>query len=174
MRKIFLLLMPFILISLASARSSATDKHYHVVHIVDGDTFDATDGQITFRVRVAGMDAPESKQEFGKWATVELKKLIEGKEITIQPIAKGLDRYNRILGQVFLEGEDISLLMIQKGFAFYYRPRCRDYPEDKQLYDYDPRSYVDAEKAARATEVVIWSKKSVKLPCQFRKEHPYH
>ncbi len=172
-KKIFLLLIFFISLPLGSARSSPTDKHYHVVHVVDGDTFDTTDGLVTFRVRVAGMDAPESKQAFGKLATVELKKLIEGKEIVIQPIGRGFDRYNRVLGQVFFEGKDISLLMIQRGFAFYYRPRCRDYPEDKQLYDYDPRPYVDAEKVARATNLVIWSNKSVTLPCQFRKEHPY-
>ena len=148
--------------------------HYRVIHIVDGDTFDATDGQITFRVRIAGMDAPEHDQRFGRWATSEAIKLLEGKEIVIQPVGRGLDRYNRILGQVFESGKDVSLVMIQKGLAFYYRPRCRDYPQDKQLYNYDPQQYVDAELKAHTTHTGIWSEGTIMLPCQFRRDNPYH
>jgi len=68
----------------------------------------------------------------------------------------------------------ISLFMIKRGLAAYYRPKCQDYPEDKQLYDYDPRGYVNAEKEARTAHLLIWSEKSVNLPCQYRKENPYH
>ena len=147
--------------------------HYRVIHIVDGDTFDATDGHITFRVRIAGMDAPEYQQRFGKWATTEMKKLVEGKEVVIRPVGRGMDRYNRILGQVFREGKDLSLLMIERGFAFYYRPRCRDYPQDERLYEYDPQPYVKAESMARVAHLIVWSKGSAMLPCRFRREHPH-
>lgn len=173
MNKIFPLLILFILLPLSPASSSPTDKPYQVVHVVDGDTFDATDGQVKFRVRIAGLDAPESKQAFGKLATLELKKLIEGKEIMILPVGRGLDQFNRVLGQVFFDGKDISTLMIGQGFAFYYRPRCRDFPEDKKLYDYDPEPYINAEQKAHDAGLVIWSDKSMKLPCQFRKDRPY-
>ncbi len=169
-----LLVLLLIFVPWFTAQGGQTDKHYHVINVVDGDTFDATDGQITFRIRVAGMDAPESEQAFGKQATSELTKLIEGKEIVIKPIGRGLDRYNRILGQVFFEGKDVSLFMIQQGFAFYYRPQCRDYPKNKRLYEYDPRLYVNAEKDAQAAKLIIWAEKSITLPCEFRKEHPYH
>lgn len=149
---------------------AAGDHAYHVTHIVDGDTFDATDGQITFRVRIAAMDAPESRQRYGQWATTELKRLIDGQEITIHAIGRGLDRYNRVLGQVFVAGEDVSLLMIRGGFATYYRPGCRDFPEDQRRYQYDPRPYVKAEAGARAAHLVLWSDSATKLPCQFRRE----
>ncbi len=112
MKNLFLMLVFFLAISLPFSSIGQTNKPYRVFHVVDGDTFDATDGQIKFRVRVAGMDAPESKQAFGQLATTELKNLIEGKEITIQSIGRGFDRYNRILGQIFFEGKDISLFMM--------------------------------------------------------------
>jgi len=153
--------------------ANASDVHYRVLHVVDGDTFDATDGNIKFRVRIAGMDAPEYKQAFGKSATIELKNLIEGKDVVIQPVERGLDKYDRVLGQVLSDGKDVSLLMIQGGFAFYYRPRCRDYPDDKQLYQYDPRPYVQAEATARAAHLIVWSQGTGLLPCQFRKENPH-
>lgn len=173
MKPILFLVVLLLLTPCFSAQSSQQiEKHYRMLHVVDGDTFDATDGEIKFRVRIAGMDAPEKGQEFGKWATVELKKLIEGKEISIRSVGKGFDQYNRILGQVLVDGQDVSLLMIKAGAAFYYRPQCRDYPEDKKFYDYDPRAYVSAEAEARSTGRVVWSRAPVTLPCQFRREHP--
>lgn len=161
-----LFLWPFVVIS-----AENTEGRYRVVHISDGDTFDATDGHITFRVRMIAMDAPESRQSFGQWATTELKKSIEGKVVVLQSVGKRpLDKYNRVLGQVFVDGKDISLSMIEKGFATYYRPRCKNYPEDKGLYTYDPRPYVEAEAKARAAGLGVWSEKNWMLPCQFRKE----
>ncbi len=151
----------------------AADKLYRVIHVVDGDTFDATDGQIKFRVRIIGMDAPEKKQAFGKWATVELKKAIEGRDVAIRPVGRGLDKYNRVLGQIFVDGEDVAVRFIRQGLAYYYRPKCRDYSEDKKLYDYDPRPYVEAEAQARAARLAVWSSGSTLLPCQFRKQNPF-
>lgn len=154
------------------ATAAQAERHYKVIHIVDGDTFDATDGHITFRVRVAGMDAPESKQKFGERATSKLRELIAGKDIVIQPVGRGVDRYNRILGQVFVAGKDLSLIMIEQGYAFYYRPQCQNYPQNKRLYQYDPQAYVKAEAEAKSKHLVIWSDGSSMLPCQFRKDHP--
>lgn len=172
MRNTLLLTSLLLLLPCLSAAAAQADRCYKVAHIVDGDTFDATDGHITFRVRVAGMDAPESHQKFGKWATIKLKELIAGKAIVIQPVGKGLDRYNRILGQVFVEGKDLSLIMIAQGYAFYYRPQCQNYPQNRRLYQYDPQAYVKAEAEAKAKQLVIWSEGSTMLPCQFRKDHP--
>lgn len=172
MKEVLLALL-FLCLPPLAMLNAAENGPYRVVHVVDGDTFDATDGHITFRVRIAAMDAPESHQRYGKWATGELTRLIDGKEITIHPVGRGLDRYNRVLGQVFVSGQDVSLVMIDGGFATYYRPHCRDFPEDKSLYQYDPRPYVEAEEKARSKHLVIWSDQDTELPCRFRKEHPW-
>ncbi len=166
----------FTLFSVSSfAQSSNSPKTYHVTHVVDGDTFDATDGHLTFRVRMAAVDAPESKQDFGQWATTELRNLIENKDVAIEPAGKkGLDKFNRILARIFIKEQDVSLMMVEKGLATYYRPRCNDFPEDKKLYPYDPRPYVEAESRARSTHTGIWSRNNFQLPCAYRKKNQRH
>lgn len=146
-----------------------TTYTYQAVKIIDGDTFDATDGNIKFRVRIVGMDAPEKGSPFSKLATVELKSRIEGKKIEIQPVGPKMDRYNRALGQVMVDGRDIGIELIEMGLATYYRPGCGDYPANKKSYDYDPRLYIAAEERARAKKLYLWSDPKTVLPCRVRR-----
>lgn len=148
---------------------STTSQAYRVLKIIDGDTFDATDGNIKFRVRIAGMDAPEKGSPFSKLATVELKNRIEGKKVEIQPVGPKTDRYNRILGQVLVDDRDVGIDMIEMGLAAYYRPGCVDYPANKKSYDYDPRPYIAAEEKARAKKLYLWSDPKMVLPCEARR-----
>src|SRR3989338_3397347 len=85
---------------------------YQVIKLIDGDTFDASDGNIKFRVRIAGMDAPEKGSPFSQLATVELGKRIEGKKVEIQTVGPKMDRYNRVLGQVMVDGRDVGIELI--------------------------------------------------------------
>lgn len=142
---------------------------YKVVSVQDGDTFSATDGNVTFRVRIAAMDAPEKEQAYGKMAKYRLEAILKDQSVTITPVGKGYDKYGRVLGRVFLNGEDISLQMIQEGLATYYRPSCHDYPEDKKKYDYDPQKYVEAEQLAKSEGKNIWSSSRSVLPCRYRR-----
>lgn len=174
-RKIWWLLL-FVLLGLAW-RAFAQDTgswqshRYSVIRVTDGDTFTATDGNINFKVRIAGMDAPEKAQSYGKVATSALSSLIMGKQIAIKTVGNGLDQYGRVLGIVYVEGKDVAQEIIQQGLATYYRPRCRDYPDDKDKYNYDPRAYISAEVSARAKKMNFWSAANDVLPCRFRQLH---
>lgn len=148
----------------------AGESHkYKVVSVLDGDTFIATDGNIKFKVRIAAMDAPEKGQSYGKVAQYRLKKMLSGQNIAITSISKGVDRYGRVLGLVSLNGKDIALDLISEGLATYYRPSCKDYPSDKDKYNYDPRPYIAAEKEARKSKKNMWSDEHAMLPCKFRR-----
>lgn len=150
-------------------QTATWQKHrYTVIKITDGDTFTATDGNIRFKVRIVGMDAPESKQAYGEVAKHTLSTVILNKTIAIQPVKSGLDMYGRVLGQVYVDQRDVAELMIAQGMATYYRPTCRDYPEDSSRYNYDPRVYVEAEAAARREKRGVWALPAFKLPCVFR------
>ncbi len=144
---------------------------YSVVRITDGDTFVATDGNIKFKVRIAGMDAPEKSQSFGKVATNALSTLISNHTVTIKTVGNGMDQYGRVLGIVFVDGKDTAENLIQQGLATYYRPRCNDYPADKTSYNYDPRLYIQAEMQARSKKLNFWSINNVTLPCEFRRQN---
>jgi len=143
---------------------------YKVLKVKDGDTAVLTDGNVKFTVRFAGMDAPESGQDYGKVSTNQLSQLILEKEVKLEPVASGLERYGRVLGHVFLGDKDVSLLMVEGGYAYYYRPSCLDYPANKDKYNYDPRPYIEAEQKAKLSHKNIWSQQNIVLPCQYRKE----
>lgn len=153
----------------AEAGSGAREYSYQVVRVQDGDTFIATDGNIKFRVRIAAMDAPESKQAYGKVATYQLGKLLETNKVRIEPVGAGYDQFGRILGKVYVGETDVGLKMVELGLASYYRPKCKDYPESKKKYNYDPREYIQAELAARHSKLAMWGAKDAILPCQFRR-----
>jgi endonuclease YncB( thermonuclease family) len=79
-----------------------------VVAISDGDTITVLDSNnIQHRIRLQGVDAPESKQAFGSRSKQNLSDLIFNKQVTVEWNAR--DRYQRILGKVMLEGRDINL-----------------------------------------------------------------
>ena len=169
MRKSLILVLVLILISPFNAYA----LDYKVIHVVDGDTFVATDGIVEFKVRIVGMDAPESKQDYGQLAKAFLAKLVEDQMVTLKPIKKPLDRYNRVLAQVFVHDADVADLMIAEGLAYYYRPTCQDYPIDKKKYDFDPVGYVEKEAMAKKQNLGFWKEAARQLPCQYRKLHPY-
>lgn len=56
-----------------------------VIHIQDGDTITVMDGsQTSHRVRLAGIDAPEKKQSFGRASTGSLQEQIAGQAVTVE------------------------------------------------------------------------------------------
>lgn len=91
-----------------------------VIRVSDGDTIsvlDALDGG-NFRIRISGIDAPETKQPFGQKAKQYLSGLIFGKTVSVR--FTEIDRYGRIVGRVYLERADVGLAMLSAGFAWHY------------------------------------------------------
>jgi micrococcal nuclease len=98
-----------------------------VERVADGDPVTVlTPNQTTLRVRMFGIDAPETPkgttfpgQPYGKEAAAYLKQLVEGKRVTVEIYA--VDRYQRLLLTIFVDGKDINLAMIEAGLAEVYR-----------------------------------------------------
>ncbi|MFH1356473.1 MAG: thermonuclease family protein [bacterium] len=143
---------------------------YALSSIVDGDSFIMTDGRAQFPVRIAGIDAPEYNQAFGNEAKSKLIKLLKGKKLTFEPVGSGMDFYKRALGHVYANGEDVGLALIKEGLAYYYRPTCKDYPIDKDKYNYDPALYIDAEMIAQKNKRNVWRETNALKPCAFRRK----
>jgi micrococcal nuclease len=85
-----------------------------VTRVVDGDTFGISSADD--RIRLWGLDAPETDQPGGSQATAALAGLISGEQLTCRQ--RDIDRYGRIVGQCFLpDGRDITAVMIESGTA---------------------------------------------------------
>jgi micrococcal nuclease len=69
-----------------------------VIRVIDGDTFEISRKfQGTNRIRIADLNAPELDMPGGLRAKNELKRLIEGKTVTLNPVARS---YGRVVAHV--------------------------------------------------------------------------
>lgn len=106
-----------------------------VTNVVDGDTIDVVidlgfDISFSSRVRLAGIDTPESRttdkveKALGLESKEYLKKAIKAAKTVVIKTEKmdSSEKYGRILGWVYLDGSGNSLNheMIEKGYAWGY------------------------------------------------------
>lgn len=120
-----------------------------VVKIADGDTVTILDrDNHQYRIRLAGIDAPERKQPFYEASRQNLARLAFGQVATIE--WRKHDRYRRIVGNVWVNGEDVGLLQVRAGLAWWYRDYSREQtPGDRKLYE-------AAELDARHLRLGLW------------------
>ncbi len=112
----------------------------HVVRAVDGDTLVVLIATKEERVRILGINAPESVdphrpvQCFGPEASKRMHALADGKDVALIPEKKDdRDAFGRLLRYVEFDGEDLGAEMITEGFAENY---CKKYPHPRcVLYD---------------------------------------
>ena len=106
-----------------------------VYKVVDGDTIDADidlgfDISLTKRIRLAGVDTPESRtadaneKKYGLESKDWLKHRLEfAKDIIIKTeLPDSTEKYGRIIGHLFINNEEVSLnnQMITEGYAWDY------------------------------------------------------
>ena len=92
---------------------------YTVGHVVDGDTVDVTaaDGSSS-RIRIIGIDAPETGSCEAAKATSALAGLVDGRAVTLSSGARDdVDRYGRLLRYVDVQGVDAGKRLIEGGLA---------------------------------------------------------
>jgi len=78
-----------------------------VTKVIDGDTFETASRK--HPVRLANVDTPEKGQPgYGK-AKQELSKLIQGKEVTIDTVAR--DKFSRSVAKVKVENKSVNRTM---------------------------------------------------------------
>ena len=90
-----------------------------VVAISDGDTLTARCGAPgayqQVKVRIAGIDAPESRQAFGQKSRQHLAQLCFRQRATLQPVDE--DSYGRMVAQVRCGGTDVATAQVRAGMA---------------------------------------------------------
>jgi len=134
-----------------------------VVAVADGDTVTVLDAhQQQHRIRLVGIDAPENRQAFGRKSGDLLRSWVHGQEVRVEHTKT--DRYNRILGKIWLDERDINLAMIEAGMAWYYQQFARD------LSPADREPYAQAETQARAQRLGLWADPDPQAPWDFRRQ----
>ena len=114
------------------------EEHYRVVEVVDGDTIKVEVNGEVEKVRIIGIDTPETVHSqkplecYGKEASVYLQGVLEGQFIHFdRDPSADRDRYNRLLRYISLNGNDVGANMVHLGYAKSYKayphPRLAQY-----------------------------------------------
>lgn len=138
-----------------------------VVSIHDGDTLKikSEDYEKPKNVRFRGVDTPEVKfrgetqGDIAFEARDFLRSIIPiGATVQVE-LGENSKNYNRLLGKIYYEGQDIGLLMISEGLAAPYF-----------IYPFEKRTMTDYQEAARIArdnkKGFIYSE--VEMPYEFR------
>jgi endonuclease YncB( thermonuclease family) len=138
--------------------------HGKVVNISDGDSLKVLDSEdYLYKIRLLGIDAPERRpnQAFSKKSKNYLRDLVAGRQVTVK--YKKKDRYNRILGKIILNGEDINLKMVEAGLAWHYKKyQYNQTVEDRRLYGI-------AENSAKKDRRGLWIDERPTQPWEHRR-----
>jgi endonuclease YncB( thermonuclease family) len=90
-----------------------------VVGVTDGDTLRVLRGGREVKIRLHGIDAPETGQAFGDAAKRLTSERVFGKSVTVRVLEK--DRYGRLVGVVTSsDGASSNEALVQSGFAWWY------------------------------------------------------
>jgi endonuclease YncB( thermonuclease family) len=133
-----------------TGRASATDGDTLVIHGA--------------RIRLFGIDAPESSQSCGdargnpypcgRRSAQALDERIQDRPVSCAP--RDTDRYGRTVAVCSVGGQDLNGWMVRSGNAVAYTQYGRD--------------YADAEAAARADRANIWQG-PFENPADYRRQH---
>jgi endonuclease YncB( thermonuclease family) len=138
------------LMALASPLALSAERHGTVVSISDGDTLTLLDANKTqYRIRLDGIDAPERTQPYGQRARQSLAALAHGRAASAD--CPKVDRYGRAVCRVIVDGVDLGLEQIRRGYAWHYVK----YAHEQRAVDRE--RYARAESAARLTHSGLWS-----------------
>lgn len=113
----------------AQVASTVTPGFYRVVSFSDGDTITVDMDGKEERVRMIGVDTPETKdprkpvQCFGQAASDFTKQLIGTNNVRLEsdPLGTNRDKYDRLLRYVYLsDGRLVQAEIIRQGYGFAY------------------------------------------------------
>lgn len=153
-------ILTFLLLLLSFACSgqviSITAK---VIRVLDGDTYIIIAGSNRFKARLAGSDAPESRQHYGKEATDSIAKILLLKDVTVEYDSKlKFDRFGRWIVAIKIGSYYLDSLGVARGWLWYYDK----YPSKLQ------RCTLSSMKSAKAKKLGLWACEYAIQPAIFR------
>lgn len=129
---------------------------YRVTEVYDGDTIAVDMNGTTEKVRMIGVDTPETHkpktpvQCYGPEASNYTKQLLTGKTVRLEadPTNQNRDRYDRLLRYVYTEQNTlVEQSLIEQGFGFAYL----SFPFEKS------EQFADWQQQAQTNKLGLWS-----------------
>ncbi len=151
-----------IVLLISTGSAAAEQLTGRIVGVSDGDTVTLLDySKQQHKIRLVGIDAPESSQAFGQASKKNLSDLVFNREVTAD--CPSSDRYSRRLCKIFVGGIDANLAQIERGYAWHYKQYQSDQPPA------DRARYSSAEASARQARAGLWSDPYAIPPWDYRR-----
>lgn len=133
-----------------------------VVGISDGDTITVLDhNRQQHKIRLKGIDAPESHQPFGQKSKSNLSAMVFNRDVTAE--CGKQDKYKRQICKIVVNGMDANLEQVKAGMAWWYRDYAREQsPQDREDYEI-------AEFNAKVRRLGLWSDTNPVPPWEWRR-----
>lgn len=145
------------LLALLTAPAFGATIEGRVVGIADGDTLTILVERQEIKVRLAEIDAPESKQPFGTRSRQSLAAVCFQKPATVNTVSK--DRYGRTVGYVVCAGTDAQSHQVSTGMAWVY-----------DRYSKPSSPLYALQSAAKASRTGLWADKEPIPPWEWRRK----
>lgn len=140
-------------------------ERWQLVSVTDGDTIvvrKGWKGSKQEKIRLCGIDAPESKQQLGEESKAYLQQLLTS-DVGIVPVER--DRYGRLVAEVFVLGNEEKFVqqeMLIAGMAYVYPEYVNGCWNGKQMRM--------AEEIAQEQKIGVWSGNH-QAPWDYRREN---
>jgi endonuclease YncB( thermonuclease family) len=122
-----------------------SSETFDVSQIIDGDTIRLSSGD---KVRLIGINTPETGQPYYGEATEKLKQLIGNSPVKLEKDEDDKDQYGRLLRYVYVNDTHVNLEMVKCGMAIAYEFQ----PNVKYSDDFE-----EAEQEAKSAKQGIWT-----------------
>ena len=134
--------------------------HARVTWVCDGDTvWVRTFWGRRLKLRLIGMDAPESNQNYGRESQRCLDRLVGGRFVKVTVICN--DKYGRYVAKIMKGSTDVSLRMIEEGMAWAYV--FSNVPKE------DAKAYKAAAAKAKKEGKGLWYRGKPEAPWDYRR-----
>ncbi|PIS06756.1 hypothetical protein COT79_02835 [Candidatus Berkelbacteria bacterium CG10_big_fil_rev_8_21_14_0_10_43_14] len=111
---ILLLLFVYSLLIYNDFTKKTSLVHVFISRIIDGDTIEIDTGE---QIRYIGIDTPEIGQKYADEATRRNTDLLRDASVLLERDVLYKDKYNRILGYVWVDGMMVNDELVKEGLA---------------------------------------------------------
>lgn len=163
-------------IAAASQDAEVQRVDARVVGVQDGDTVTIlAEGNARHRVRLAGIDAPELGQPFGRRARESLSELVFAQPVRVE--WRKRDPFGRLVGTLWVAPPDApcrgsaecpatldaALMQLERGHAWWFRRYANEQPPEERV------RYEAAEREAREQRLGLWRDRDPLAPWAWRR-----
>ncbi len=128
----------------------------YIVHdVIDGDTLDIDLG----RIRLSGINTPETGECYYKEAKEKLEELVLYQEIFLEEEITDTDKYGRFLRYIYTNTTFINGYLVEEGYAKVY-----DKYNETTKYYFELK---ELEKKAQEEQLGVWSCVNIQNDCLY-------